>query len=81
MVKGPLISGAVLQENAMSLNKVIAGDFAANLGWLDCWKKHHGVQQIDICDEKFSAVTTQMEWFKDKFLDIVKKESLTLEQI
>ena len=64
----------------MSLNKAIAGDFSADLGWLDCWKKRYGVRQIGISGEKLSADLTQMEEFKGKFLNIVKK-GLTLEQV
>ena len=67
----------------MSLNKAIGEDqnFSASLGWLDRWKKRHGVQQIGICGEKLSADPTLMEWLKGRFLDIVKKEGSTSEQI
>ena len=67
------ISGLVFQEKAMSLNKAVGEDqnFGACLGWLDCWKKWHRVLQIGISGEKLSTELTQMEWFKDKFLDIV----------
>lgn len=81
--KGSPISGPILQEKAMSLNKEMGGDqnFAASLGWLDRWKKRHGVRQIGICGEKLSADSTEMEFFKGKFLDMVKKEGLTPEQV
>ena len=45
------ISWSVLQEKAMYRDKAIGGYqiFSANLGWLDHWKKRHGVLQIGMC--------------------------------
>jgi len=44
--KGAHISGPVLQEKALQLNGLLQGEnnFAASNGWLDRWKKRHGIR-------------------------------------
>ena len=43
--EGVPISGTLIQEKAQLLNKLMNGDptFTASNGWLDHWKKRHGI--------------------------------------
>ncbi|GFY09169.1 jerky protein homolog-like [Trichonephila clavipes] len=43
--RGTPLSGPIIQEKAIQLNKLMNGDasFSASIGWLDRWKKRHEV--------------------------------------
>ncbi|GFT38174.1 uncharacterized protein TNCV_4052591 [Trichonephila clavipes] len=55
--RGPPFSGPIIQEKAIQLNKLMNGDasFSASIGWLDRWKKRHGVRQLTNTGEKLSS--------------------------
>jgi len=44
-------------------------------------EKHHGICQLSITGESLSGDNSTAEDYKNKFLDFVKKENLTADQI
>lgn len=50
-------------------------------GWLDKFKKRHGIRQIRIHGEKISADHDSAEVFIDEIAAIIKEENISLEQI
>lgn len=82
--RGLPISGPVIQQKALSLNqKLPNGDpsFTASQGWLDRWKKRHGVRQLTITGESLSGDVRGAEQFRKEFDDFIKKEQLTADQV
>lgn len=82
--KGAPISGPILQEKALFFRDLLKeGDesFSASVGWLDKWKKRHGVRQLDVCGEKLSGDSGAVSDFIEKFKQIITKENLSAEQI
>lgn len=82
--RGLPISGPIIQQKALSLNKQLPhGDpsFTASQGWLDRWKKRHGVRQLTITGESLSGDVEAAEKFKKEFEDFIKKEELTADQV
>jgi len=82
--RGLPISGPIIQQKALSLNKQLPhGDpsFTASQGWLDRWKKRHGVRQLAITGESLSGDNISAEKFKKEFEEFIKQEQLTAEQI
>ncbi|KAJ0169965.1 hypothetical protein K1T71_014571 [Dendrolimus kikuchii] len=67
---GQAISGPLLCETALQLNKKIGGDetFVASNGWLYRFKSRHGIRELEIQGEKMSAAAAN--FFKVK----LKKE-------
>lgn len=55
--------------------------FTASNGWLNRWKKRHGVRQLSICGEKMSADKSGLEKFKTEFEQLVAKEGYSRDQI
>lgn len=50
-------------------------------GWLDKFKKRHGIRQIRIYGEKISADYEAADLFVDDLAKIIQEENLTVEQI
>lgn len=50
-------------------------------GWLEKFKKRHGIRQLRICGEKEGADTEAADFFVNKFCQLVADENLSLEQI
>uniref|UniRef100_A0A6P7FUR9 Jerky protein-like n=1 Tax=Diabrotica virgifera virgifera TaxID=50390 RepID=A0A6P7FUR9_DIAVI len=49
--RGLPVSGPIIQETALKLNKMLPDcepNFIASQGWLDRWKKRHGIRQLSI---------------------------------
>ncbi|XP_050503675.1 jerky protein homolog-like [Diabrotica virgifera virgifera] len=46
------VSGPIIQESALKLNKILPEfgepNFTTSQGWLDRWKKRHGIRQLSI---------------------------------
>lgn len=55
--------------------------FTTSNGWLGRWKNCHGVCQLKICGEKFSANNLGVNDFKTSFKNIVLENCYALDQI
>ncbi|XP_051162408.1 jerky protein homolog-like [Leptopilina boulardi] len=66
---GRPISGPLLREKALDLNKKLGGSasFLASNGWLLKFKNRHGIRELEIQGEKMSADTNSANSFKDDF--------------
>lgn len=81
--KGVPIGGPLIQEKALQLNKKLNGDptFTASNGWLDRWKKRHGVRQLTVTGEKLSADCAAADKFVDEFVDLIASENISPQQV
>ncbi|XP_046737740.1 jerky protein homolog-like [Diprion similis] len=82
--KGLPVSGPILQAKAMMLAKQFPDEsetFTASCGWLDRWKKRHGIHQLSICGEKLSADEGGLTKFKNEFEKLVAEEGYSRDQI
>lgn len=81
--KGVPISGPLIQEKALRLNKLMNGDlaFTASNGWLDRWKRRHGIRQLTISGEKLSADNTAAKEYLDEFADLISSENYSPQQV
>lgn len=78
------LSGPILKEKARFFQTKIypdVKDFKASDGWLDKFKKRHGIRYLTITGEKLSCDNAAVEPFKQKFLETVETEGLVPEQI
>lgn len=74
---GVPISGPQIQKKALELNKLMDGDssFTASNGWLDRWKKRHGVRVRPTSGETLSADNTvPTEEYLHSFADFTPSE-------
>ncbi|XP_028139627.1 jerky protein homolog-like [Diabrotica virgifera virgifera] len=68
--RGLPVSGPIIQESALKLNKMLPDcepNFTANQDWLDRWQKHHGIRQLSITGESLSGATTLLMTMKTSF--------------
>lgn len=81
--RGTPISGPILKEKALAIHNKIPGDqeFVASDGWLQRWKKRHGIHFAHISGEQMSADASGATDFKTKFNKIVETEKLSPEQV
>lgn len=81
--RGVPISGPILQEKALSLNKKLGGDpsFTASSGWLTRWKERHGIRQLTVTGEILSGDVVGSENFKVTFKNLIAKHNLSPSQI
>ncbi|XP_053949417.1 jerky protein homolog-like [Anastrepha ludens] len=81
--RGTPIGGPILKEKALTIHQKnnIEGDFVASDGWLNRWKKRHGIHFAHVSGEKMSADTSGATEFKTKFGEMVKTEELSPEQV
>lgn len=76
------LSGEILMEKAKYFHgRLGRGEFSASKGWLEKFKKRHGIRQLKISGEKLSNNEDAVKPFQDKFMDIIKEKDLTAEQI
>ncbi|XP_012515156.1 PREDICTED: jerky protein-like [Propithecus coquereli] len=59
----------------------IEGECEYSEGWLQKFKKHHGIKYLKICGEKTSANHELLENYIDEFAKIISNENLSPEQI
>lgn len=80
---GKPISGPIIKEKAFLLHKKMGGneDFQASEGWLNRWKKRHGIHALSICGEKLSSDPEEASKFKTSFEKLVNEKNLSKEQI
>lgn len=84
--RGIPISGTILKQKAVSLSEELPvieapESFSASDGWLDRWKKRHGVRQLKVCGEKLSADVSAAKKFAENFMELMKENDLQPDQI
>lgn len=82
--EGVPVSGHMISEKASWFNEKMNGseNFKASAGWLEGFKKRHGIRQLTVGGEKLSAAGEQIvSEFKVKFKNIVSEKNLTRDQI
>lgn len=81
--KGIPISGPLIQEKALQLNELLKGEasFTASNGWLDRWKKRHGIRQLSISGEKLSADIDAAQDYLNEFVDMISPGNYSPQQI
>lgn len=82
--EGVPISGAVVQVQANKFNKQLNGeetDFKASIGWLDRFKKRHGISQVSVAGEIRSADAEAAESYPEKLKQIITDGEYSPEQI
>ena len=82
--EGVPISGSVIQFQATQFNKRLNGedsDFKASIGWLDRFKKRHGISQVSVSGEIRSADTEAAESYPDQLKQILTDGGYSPEQV
>ncbi|CAG5053469.1 unnamed protein product [Parnassius apollo] len=75
-------SGDILMEKAKYFHERLGrADFSASKGWLEKFKKRHGIRQLKITGEKLCNNEDAVKKFQDKFMDIIMEKDLSAEQI
>lgn len=83
-LKGTPLSGPLIQEKAIHLNKLLNGgesSFVASSGWLDRWKRRHGVRQLTITGEKLSADLVAGKEYVDQLNKLITEDKYSPQQI
>uniref|UniRef100_H3B5D1 HTH CENPB-type domain-containing protein n=1 Tax=Latimeria chalumnae TaxID=7897 RepID=H3B5D1_LATCH len=80
---GTPISGPIVKAQAEKFCQEFDGDnnFAASQGWLDHFKRCHGISQVKISGEIRSANSEAASIFPDKLKADLEEESFTEEQV
>ncbi|KAI4472174.1 hypothetical protein MML48_1g05654 [Holotrichia oblita] len=77
-IKQEFLSGADKKyANTQTQAKIIAkrlqkNDFKASNGWLECFRKRHGISHKHICGEAKDVNNETVEEWKNKLQDIIK---------
>ncbi|GFV96259.1 jerky protein homolog-like [Trichonephila clavipes] len=81
--RGTPLSGLIIQEKDIQLNKLMNGDasFSASIGWLDRWKKRHGIRQLTITSEKFSSDFDAAKEYVTTFANLIAEGNYSPQQI
>ncbi|XP_046663125.1 jerky protein homolog-like [Homalodisca vitripennis] len=81
--KGEPISGPLLCEKAIQINKKLGGsaDFKASTGWLKNFKSRHGIRELDIQGEILSGDSAAAEKYKETFSKLLKDEGYSLDLV
>jgi hypothetical protein len=81
--EGVPISGPMVSEKALFFHKNlnINERFSASAGWLEKFKKRHGIRQLEIHGESLSGDLTAATLFNEEFNSLMEKFNLTPEQI
>lgn len=81
--QGIPLSGPIVMIKAVEMNKNLGGDpsFKASIGWLDKFKRRHGIRQLDISGEKLSADSAVIAEYRDKLLKEINERHLSREQV
>uniref|UniRef100_A0A1B6FS75 HTH CENPB-type domain-containing protein n=1 Tax=Cuerna arida TaxID=1464854 RepID=A0A1B6FS75_9HEMI len=75
--KGIPITGPLIKEKALLLNTLMGGDpsFLASCGFLDRWKKRHGIRQLTVTGKKMSADSNAAAEYLQEFKEITSSYS------
>lgn len=75
-ISGHIIAAKALQFNSMMQDEKSLQTFKASLGWLDNFKRRHGIRQLKIVGEKLSADTTSIKPFVQKLSKLMQEDGL-----
>lgn len=76
------LSGDILMQKAKFFHERLGrGEFVASRGWLDNFKKRHGIRQLKVSGEKLSNNEAAVKPFQDKFMDVIREQDLSADQI
>ncbi|XP_050294297.1 jerky protein homolog-like [Anthonomus grandis grandis] len=77
------VSSDILRTKAKQFYERITGksDFLASSGWLDKFKKRHGIRFLKVCGEKLSSDVSAIVPFQEKFLAVVNEMKLSRDQV
>ncbi|XP_064414835.1 jerky protein homolog-like [Latimeria chalumnae] len=80
---GTPISGPIVKAQAEKFCKELNGEnnFAASQGWLDRFKRRHGISQVKISGEIRSADSEAANTFSDELKAYLEEEGFTEEQV
>ncbi|XP_006011116.1 jerky protein homolog-like [Latimeria chalumnae] len=80
---GTPISGPIVKAQAEKFCKELNGEnnFAASQGWLDRFKRRHGISQVKISGEIRSADSEAANTFSNEFKAYLEEEGFTEEQV
>lgn len=81
--KGVPISGPLIKEKALQLNELMNGDksFSASTGWLDRFKKRHGIRQLAITGERLSSNEAAATEYFNTFAGLITAGNYSPQQI
>ncbi|MEW8544978.1 MAG: transposase, partial [Candidatus Thiodiazotropha sp.] len=82
--EGVPISGTIVQAQAEKFDRQLNGEestFKASTGWLDRFKKHHGISQVSVAGEVRSADTQAAKGYPDRLKEIISESGYSPEQI
>ena len=70
-------------RNTKQLNYLLMGivSFTASNGWLDWWKKRHGICQLTVCSKILSSNQTSADDYKIKFKNLLSSLNIPMEQV
>ena len=80
-ISGPIITEKALQFYRRLHGEASASDFKASQGWLDRFKRRHGIRQLRVVGEKLSADVQSIQPFIEKLYRLIQENSLQLEQL
>lgn len=67
------LTGEILMEKANFFHERLGrGAFVASRGWLDNFKKRHGIRQLKVTGEKLSNNEVAVQPFQEKFLEVIR---------
>ncbi|KAI4455909.1 hypothetical protein MML48_8g00001583 [Holotrichia oblita] len=82
--QGQRVTGPMICEKALELNRQLklAEDFRATSGWLNNFKRRHGIKNLEIYGEKqLAAESIAGQLFKEKFKDVILNEFYDLNNV
>lgn len=77
------LSGPLVSAKAIELNQKLGGDsnFKASIGWLDKFKKRHGIRQLTVVGEKLSCDDGDIADYRKKLMDEIESQGFTPDQV
>ena len=81
--EGVPLTGPLIMEQAKNFHQSmnLTTECSYTTGWLDKFKKRHGIRQLRISGDRESAYYEAAEVFVSQFLELVKEDDLSPEQI
>ena len=83
--RGTPISGPIICEKALQFYHELHGEecdkFKASPGWLDNFKKRHGIRQLKIVGETLSAAVDSVQPFIEMLHKIMREGGFSFEQL
>lgn len=81
--KDILISGPLIKEKALQLNELMNAEksFSASTGWLERFKKRHGIRQLVVTEERLSSDEATATEYLHKFSNLIATGNYSPQQI